>query len=58
MCGEPSALLHLRRGPEEGSLPPSEGKTYDGRLCCTVLDDPYDAYEWSFVAVPASGKRE
>ena len=22
-------------------------------LCCTVLDDPLDAYEWSFVAVPA-----
>lgn len=26
LCGEPSALLHLRRGPEEGSLPPSEGE--------------------------------
>lgn len=31
----------------------SKGKFYDGRLCHAVLRDPYDAYEWSFVAVPA-----
>ena len=31
----------------------SKGKFYDGRLCHAVLSDPYDAYEWSFVAVPA-----
>ena len=30
-----------------------KGKTYQGKLCCTVLDQPTDAYEWSFVAVPA-----
>lgn len=30
-----------------------KGETYDGTLCCTVLDSPSDAYEWSFVAVPA-----
>ena len=34
-----------------------KGKFYDkdGRqeLCCTVLNRPTDAYEWSFVAVPA-----
>ena len=29
------------------------GKRYGGVLCCTVLDEPTDAYEWSFVAVPA-----
>lgn len=29
------------------------GQRYDGVLCCTVLDEPTDAYEWSFVAVPA-----
>lgn len=23
------------------------------KLCYTLLDDPYDAYEWSFVAVPS-----
>jgi hypothetical protein len=29
------------------------GKYYGGKLCYTVLDDVTDAYEWSFVAVPA-----
>ena len=29
------------------------GERYEGKLCHTVLDDPADAYEWSFVAVPA-----
>ena len=30
-----------------------KGQTYDGQLCHTVLDGITDAYEWSFVAVPA-----
>ena len=29
------------------------GQTYDGQLCVMALDDPKDAYEVSFVAVPA-----
>lgn len=29
------------------------GKTYDGALCHYTLQKPTDAYEWSFVAVPA-----
>jgi hypothetical protein len=29
------------------------GKYYGGKLCYTILDDITDAYEWSFVAVPA-----
>lgn len=29
------------------------GQGGQGQLCCTVLDEPTDAYEWSFVAVPA-----
>lgn len=29
------------------------GKSYSGRICHTVLSLPDDAYEWSFVAVPA-----
>lgn len=36
-----------------GSCAHAKGKTYDGRLCHIVLDDITDAYEWSFVAVPA-----
>lgn len=31
----------------------SNGKSYGGKLCFTVLDDITDAYEWSFVAIPA-----
>lgn len=30
-----------------------KGKTYGGKLCCYLLSEPSDAYEWSFVAVPA-----
>ncbi|MBD5161468.1 MAG: hypothetical protein HDT14_05525 [Oscillibacter sp.] len=29
------------------------GQTYDGKLCYFTLREPADAYEWSFVAVPA-----
>ena len=29
------------------------GKMYGQKLCFTILDDIQDAYEWSFVAVPA-----
>lgn len=29
------------------------GKSYNGKLCYTILDDARDAYEFSFVAVPA-----
>jgi len=28
-------------------------KEYDGKICHFILDDVTDAYEWSFVAVPA-----
>ena len=30
-----------------------KGKGYGGKLCYAVLSKPKDAYEWSFVAVPA-----
>ena len=42
VCGEPLDLC-----------PHQKGETYGGRLCCGELTDPADAYEWSFVAVPA-----
>ncbi len=29
------------------------GKTYSNTVCHSVLNEPTDAYEWSFVAVPA-----
>ncbi len=31
----------------------SKGKMYDGVLCYHILNKIHDAYEWSFVAVPA-----
>ncbi|MCM1543993.1 MAG: hypothetical protein NC110_01725 [Ruminococcus sp.] len=30
-----------------------KGKTYGSKLCFGILSEPTDAYEWSFVAVPA-----
>ncbi len=30
-----------------------KGNTYGGKFCCYLLTEPADAYEWSFVAVPA-----
>ncbi len=30
-----------------------KGKVYNGQKCYVILDSPTDAYEWSFVAVPA-----
>jgi len=30
-----------------------KGQSYDGKFCHHLLIDPQDAYEWSFVAVPA-----
>ena len=40
-------------GAEAGSCGHEKGKTYGGKLCCTELKGAVDAYEWSFVAVPA-----
>lgn len=42
ICGE-----NIRDCPHE------KGMTYDGTLCWADLVDATDAYEWSFVAVPA-----
>ena len=30
-----------------------KGRSYGGKVCCDILGDPTDAYEWSFVAIPA-----
>ncbi len=36
-----------------GACRHQKGHLYDGRVCHGILTDPTDAYEWSFVAVPA-----
>ena len=40
-------------GGEYGSCGHQKGQHYDGQLCCAILKEPMDAYEFSFVAVPA-----
>ena len=40
-------------GGEYGSCGHQKGNYYDGQLCCVILKEPMDAYEFSFVAVPA-----
>ncbi len=40
-------------GGEYGSCGHQKGEHYDGALCCVILKEPMDAYEFSFVAVPA-----
>lgn len=40
-------------GEEAGTCAHRKGQEYGGRLCYAELREPKDAYEWSFVAVPA-----
>ena len=40
-------------GSEYGSCGHVKGEAYDGQICCGILKEPVDAYEFSFVAVPA-----
>lgn len=40
-------------GKPYGSCGHEKGQVYDGTLCLAILSQPTDAYEFSFVAVPA-----
>ena len=40
-------------GSDHGSCGHQKGEYYDGQQCCVILKEPLDAYEFSFVAVPA-----
>lgn len=40
-------------GEDMGTCGHKKGEVYGGKLCYGELVDPIDAYEWSFVAVPA-----
>ena len=40
-------------GSDYGTCGHHKGEYYDGQLCCAILKEPVDAYEFSFVAVPA-----
>ena len=43
-------------GQELDQCPHEKGEEYDAQVCCGVLTGATDAYEWSFVAVPAQRK--
>ena len=40
-------------GSDYGFCGHQKGEAYDGQVCCAILQEPMDAYEFSFVAVPA-----
>lgn len=40
-------------GSDYGCCGHQKGESYDGQVCCAILREPMDAYEFSFVAVPA-----
>ena len=40
-------------GSDYGTCGHQKGESYDGQCCCGILREPMDAYEFSFVAVPA-----
>ena len=40
-------------GSDYGVCGHQKGESYDGQSCCAILKEPMDAYEFSFVAVPA-----
>ena len=40
-------------GGDYGVCGHQKGEHYDGQVCCAILKEPMDAYEFSFVAVPA-----
>ena len=40
-------------GSDYGACGHQKGENYDGQVCCAILKEPMDAYEFSFVAVPA-----
>ena len=41
------------RDRRSGGCVHRKGRVYNGRKCFYILSEPTDAYEWSFVAVPA-----
>lgn len=53
-CAVGSHLCSVCRAEiRKGGCKHRKGEIYDGKVCHTVLDRPTDAYEFSFVAVPA-----
>ena len=51
-CAMGSAVCSIC-GSEYGTCGHHKGESYDGQVCHAILKEPMDAYEFSFVAVPA-----
>ena len=51
-CAMASSLCSIC-GSEYGTCGHRKGEPYDGAVCHAILKEPVDAYEFSFVAVPA-----
>lgn len=51
-CAMASSLCSIC-GSEYGTCGHRKGEHYEGNLCHAILKEPVDAYEFSFVAVPA-----
>lgn len=51
ICGE--ELKHSWWEPTKCKNDHEKGKTYDGSTCIGLMEEPTDAYEFSFVAVPS-----
>ena len=49
----PFCVLYTICGADYGSCEHRKGESYGGQTCVAVLCEPEDAYEFSFVAVPA-----
>jgi hypothetical protein len=53
-CSVKSAVCSIcGRTRDSGKCGHTAGEVYDGKTCYFTLEEPEDAYEWSFVAVPA-----
>lgn len=51
-CAMASAVCSVC-GSEYGTCGHVKGESYEGEVCAVILKEPVDAYEFSFVAVPA-----
>ena len=52
-CNIGKKVCSICNTPYDGSCNHILGKKYDGAFCYIKLENPLDAYEWSFVAIPA-----
>ncbi len=52
-CSAAKRICSVCGASAESGCEHIKGRVYDGKSCYHILDDITDAYEWSFVAVPA-----